>query len=162
MKKIVFTLILLAVVASSCNKTESAILSEEQKQSIIAEIEAVDAAISDHLNSRNAAGAFSKFSEDNFLRFIDNGYVMTDLNSIVSVFTERFARFNSLSLQFADRQYSVLSPTLVLSTSSFTEEVVTLDGDTMNLKGAMTTLFHKGDDAWQVLHVHQSYFPVNN
>jgi len=161
MKKIILSLILLAAVAGSCNETESTILTEEQKQSIIAETEAVDAIISDRLINRDAAGAFAHFSRDNFLRFIDNGHVMTDINSTVTVSTENFAHFDTVRLEFADRQYSVLSPTLVLSTSSFTEEVVTLDGDTMNLKGAMTTLFQKRDDAWQVLHVHQSYFPIN-
>ncbi|NLE36172.1 MAG: nuclear transport factor 2 family protein [Bacteroidales bacterium] len=161
MKKTVVFLILLAVVSSSCNNTEPAMLTEEQKQAIINEIEVVDAAIADRLNNRDAAGAFGYFSENNFLKFIDNGQLKTDLNSVTSNFAEGFANFESVKLLFADRQYSVLTSNLVLSTASFTEEIITFSRDTLNFNGAMTTLFQKSDDSWQVLHVHQSYFPVS-
>lgn len=161
MKKIILPFILLAVISGSCSNPDTATLSEAQKQAIIAELEAVDAEIDVRLNNRDAAGAFANFSEDNFLRFIDNGHLMTDLKSTVAEFAERFSRFESVKLEFTDRQYSILSPTLVLSTSSFLEEVVTINGDTINFNGAMTILSQKADDSWEVLHVHQSYFPVN-
>ncbi|MDX9930808.1 MAG: nuclear transport factor 2 family protein [Bacteroidales bacterium] len=162
MKKIILPLILLAVTLCGCNNTDPGLLTEEQKQAIISETEVIDAAIADRLINKDAAGAFSYFSEDNFLGFIDNGHLMTDLNSTVSAFTESFARLETVKLEFPERQYSVLSPTLVLSTSSFTEEAVTVNGDTLNLKGAMTGLFQKDADTWKIIHVHQSYFPVNN
>lgn len=161
MKKTFVFLILLVVVSSSCNKTEPAMLTEEQKQVIINEVEVVDTAIADRLNNKDAESAFGYFNENNFLKFIDNGHLMTDLNSVTSVFAERFAKFESVELLFADRQYSVLTSTLVLSTASFKEQVISYDRDTINLNGAITTLFQKSDDSWQILHIHQSYFPVS-
>ena len=160
MKKNILPLILLAVILGSCNN-ETGLLTDEQKEAIISETMAFDIALTDRLVNKDAADAFGYFSENNFLRFIDNGHMKKDLNSIISDFTERFARFESVKLEFADRQYTVLSPTLVFSTSSFTEEVITVNGDTLNLKGAMTGLLQKEADSWKLLHVHQSYFPVD-
>lgn len=162
MKKTILPLLLMAVIIGSCNSTKPETLTEEQKLAIIEEVKIVDAAIAEAIINKDADATFSSMDPDNFLRFIDNGRVMEDYNSTVSGFRESYAGLDSVSLEFTDRKYTVLSPTLVLSTSRFTEDATTMDGNTISLKGAVTGVMQKRGDTWQLIHAHQSYYPVQN
>jgi len=162
MKALLVTMTLVAGMLTGCSTTESDALTEDQKLAIIKELEVVDAKTTEALNNKEADAAFSYFAADNFLRFIDNGRIMEDYNSTVSTFKESFSHLNTVNLVTSDSKITVLSPTTALQTYNLSEEVTTMGGDTMRIKGAITGVFQKIDDRWLMVHVHQSYFPVEN
>lgn len=162
MKALLVTMTLVAVMMTGCSTPESDALTEDQKLVIIKDLEVIGAKTTEALNNKDADAAFSYFAADNFLRFIDNGRIMEDYKSTVSTSKKSFSRFNTVNLVTSDSKITVLSPTTALQTYNLSEEVTTMDGDTMRIKGAITTVFQKKDDTWLIVHVHQSYFPVEN
>lgn len=162
MKKLFLPQVILAIILTGCNTSQSDALTEDQKLSIIKELEVIDHKTTEAIINKDAEAAFSYFAADNFLRFIDNGRIMEDYNSTVSSSKENFSGFKTVNLVTSDSKFTVLSQTTALLTYNFSEGVTTMDDNTMHVKGAMTVVFQKKDDKWLIVHVHQSYNPVEN
>lgn len=162
MKKICIPPILIAFIISSCNTPKPEVLTEGQKLTIIEEIKSIQSKTEEAIINKDVDAVFSSMDPDNFLGFINNGRISEDYNSLVSGFRKGYANFDTVKFNSFNKKFTVLSSSLVLSTSSFTEDITTMDGNTMSIKGAVTSLAQKTDDTWHVVHVHQSYFPVEN
>ncbi|MFO7575943.1 MAG: nuclear transport factor 2 family protein [Bacteroidales bacterium] len=162
MKALLVTMTLVAVMMTGCNTPEPDALTEDQKLEIIQELESIQTKISEAIQKKDFDAIFANFAADNFLRFIDNGIIEEDYNNWVSTYKNNLSGLNTISFVSSDMKTTVLSSTTALQTFNFSEELTTIDGVTMRFKGAVTTVYQKKDEIWLIVHLNQSYYPVED
>jgi hypothetical protein len=156
--RLLIPLFLILGMTMSCQKNTE--LTEEQKKSIISEVEAQWKISGEGIEQLNAVKAFSVFSKKEGTTFLREGYLYPNIKAAQNQYAEWFSNPNALKQKLSVDTviYNILNKDLVL--------VITIASiykvDTTNLKQepwiiGYTLLWQKEDEGWKLIHMHNSW-----
>lgn len=159
MKTIVTTFIVILLLGSCMNRTNTE-LSEEQKQKIISEIDLMWQKGGEGIEQLDAEKAFSIFSKNENTKYIRDGYLYPSIETAKKQYAEWFSDLNALNqkVTFDPLYNEVLSDKLVLTTAI--GSIVKVDPDNPNQEPWIVTytlLWKKEDVGWRVINMHNSW-----
>lgn len=164
MKTISFLLLFLVILLTSFSNRQQVpqteVLTQDQEQAIIKELKSIMDATVVGINKLDVDLVLSDMDGKHFYRFINNGYLLDNYESLYTGLKNTYAGLKEMKLTVTDESYTVMSPNSALHSASFMEEFTDASDKKSSFKGAWTAVFQKMDQEWKVVHVHQSFFPV--
>ena len=157
--KIYFLLILLSLIALSCNKNTKSDLTDEQKSKIMAEVKTQIDLSGSGIEEMDAGKAFSVFSKMEGVKYIRDGHLYPDIETAENQYAEWFKNAEPVErkLTLDPVLYDILDENTVLVTTIGSFSIVS---DTTNQKPwvlAYTMLWRKEDSGWKLFHMHNSW-----
>ena len=165
MKKVYYYLLLIMIALGSCKDTDqlkqSEVLTTKKEQAVIKEIKSIMNTTIKGFNTLNVDSVFKDMNSMGFSRFINNGIILDNYDSTYMTVKKIYSKLKTLNVVVSDESYTVLSLNSVLFSASFKEDLIDNNNRMTSNQGAMTFVFKRIDNNWKMIHVHQSFFPIN-
>jgi ketosteroid isomerase-like protein len=156
MKKYLWTIFTIALLAfASCqDKTE---LTDEQKASIIAEVEKVHGDLIANLSKIDIDLWTEPWSKDEFFAASSGVNYFRTLNEFRDSVKYWFSLRERQKVEIIEKNIKVLAPDLVMLTSILNWDIQFKNGEQVNSRSLTTVLWKKELDAWKSICLHESW-----
>jgi len=154
----------LFIAATSCKSGENpnvnVELTEEQKATIIAEVQKLFDFSVDGITELDAEKAFSVFSKEEGVKYVRNGYLYPSIETAKTQYAEWFASPEAVKRKINSDPiiYDILDENTVLVTTIGSAVVIDADSTDQNpWVLAYTMLWRKEESGWKLFHMHNSW-----
>lgn len=163
MRVYVFSLLCASLLLSCGQSADTAhrdILEAGEEDQIKKEIRAHMEVVMDGLLTNDPEKLFRDFWRSDSVSFYLNGMEMKGYDQIIDGFSQGMTTRKNTAIELTDESVMVLGRNAAMHLTGFTNEMIMTNDSVVKVAGYWSAVFKRINGEWKVVHVHESFNPV--